>query len=560
MPSFIIEKTDFDTILHNKYGVYSKKELEFQLKEGRLTVEELGSIYGLNNFRINHVIRALSIDYRNPISVCRAEDTEITPSMRQVILGTIMGDACIKDESYYSLGHSVNQTDYFYHTAERLKHFVSAVDFKKHLKKNTLDKFDYSLELRTLRHPIFNEYFKKFYSKGKNKKYFSLDAYKDITEEGLAYWFMDDGKIHKDRNSYYLCTGKISLEEVSQLSYFLNKKFGLNTNPQNHDISKGYIYIYIPVNNKDKFINIIEPYIIPSMRYKIEGTSQKVLEDFNFISSRHIELCTKLRHHIKFKGNEKLEKIINRETFFESTKSVYIEDQKRKTEEGKLVSKTAFRRLPDKQKLIELFNKGMTDKEVAEMFGFGRNRIARERKKLGIERKFRRENIRNNKVKFPCLDVKLVSTAKIKSNEYNPNKVADKEMDLLIKSIEEDGVTQPIVVFYDKEKDEYEVIDGFHRYTVLKDHFKITKIPVVVLDQPLGNRMASTIRHNRARGKHLVELMSSLVLELSSKGWNDEAISKHLGMEGEEIFRLRNQMGCASFLSNKAYSKSWEVQ
>lgn len=163
-------------------------------------------------------------------------------------------------------------------------------------------------------------------------------------------------------------------------------------------------------------------------------------------------------------------------------------------------------------------------------------------------------------ISFPCLNVKLVSSKRIKGNLYNPNKVAPPEIELLIKSIEEDGLTQPIVVFYDKEKDNYMVIDGFHRYSVLVEHFKCESIPVVVLDKSINDRMASTIRHNRARGKHQIDLMGSLVKELSDKGWLDEKIAEHLGMKNEELLRLRQQIGCAKFLASNEYSHAWEVK
>lgn len=163
-------------------------------------------------------------------------------------------------------------------------------------------------------------------------------------------------------------------------------------------------------------------------------------------------------------------------------------------------------------------------------------------------------------ISFPCLNVKLVQSSQIKGNLYNPNKVAIPEIELLIKSIEEDGLTQPIVVFYDKEKDEYVIIDGFHRFFVLVNHFKCTQIPVVVLDKSIKERMASTIRHNRARGKHQIDLMGMLVKELSDKGWSDENIAMHLGMEDEELLRLRQQIGCAKFLAANEYSMAWEIK
>lgn len=162
------------------------------------------------------------------------------------------------------------------------------------------------------------------------------------------------------------------------------------------------------------------------------------------------------------------------------------------------------------------------------------------------------------KLTMPCMEVRLIPTDKVKSNEYNPNRVATPEMKLLIKSIEEDGVTMPCVVYYDKENDVYIVVDGFHRYTVLKDHFESNVIPCSVIDKDISNRMASTIRHNRARGTHQIQDMSKIVLELTKDGWDEERISKHLGMELDEIIRLKQITGLREAFSNHTFSKSWE--
>lgn len=159
---------------------------------------------------------------------------------------------------------------------------------------------------------------------------------------------------------------------------------------------------------------------------------------------------------------------------------------------------------------------------------------------------------------FPCLDAKLVPIEKIRSNEYNPNKVATPEMKLLYESIKADGVTMPIVTYYDKETDIYIVVDGFHRYTLLKDWFKSDVAPVVTIDKSLGERMASTIRHNRARGTHQIRSMSDIVLELVKAGWEDAEICKNLGMDLDEVIRLKQITGLKEAFSNHDFSKSWE--
>lgn len=163
-----------------------------------------------------------------------------------------------------------------------------------------------------------------------------------------------------------------------------------------------------------------------------------------------------------------------------------------------------------------------------------------------------------SKLEFPCLNVKLVPTEKVVANEYNPNKVASPEMRLLELSIKLDGVTMPVVTYYDEERDLYEVVDGFHRYTVLKDRFKSDVIPVSVIDKPLDERMGSTIRHNRARGTHQIRSMSDIVIDLSKDGWDDEEICKKLGMELDEVVRLKQISGLKEAFADHEFSKSWE--
>jgi ParB-like chromosome segregation protein Spo0J len=162
------------------------------------------------------------------------------------------------------------------------------------------------------------------------------------------------------------------------------------------------------------------------------------------------------------------------------------------------------------------------------------------------------------KLTMPCMKTVLIPVEKVFSNEYNPNKVATPEMKLLKKSIEEDGLTMPCVVYHDKKADQYIVVDGFHRYTVLKDHFKAKEIPCSIIDKDISDRMASTIRHNRARGTHQIKDMSKIVLELTKDGWDEEKISKHLGMDLDEVIRLKQITGLREAFSNHEFSKSWE--
>lgn len=161
-------------------------------------------------------------------------------------------------------------------------------------------------------------------------------------------------------------------------------------------------------------------------------------------------------------------------------------------------------------------------------------------------------------IEFPVLGVRMVNTDKVFSNDYNPNKVAPPEMKLLKLSIEEDGYTQPIVTYYDAEQDRYIIIDGFHRYRCAKEYFNLPQVPVVVVDKPIANRIASTIRHNRARGTHGVRAMSDIILALLEQGWDDAQIAKHLGMDAEEVMRLKQITGLPQAFANHEFSKSWE--
>ena len=164
----------------------------------------------------------------------------------------------------------------------------------------------------------------------------------------------------------------------------------------------------------------------------------------------------------------------------------------------------------------------------------------------------------------PVYNVQAVQLEKIRANDYNPNKVAPPEMRLLEISIWEDGFTQPIVCYHDKEHDEYIVVDGFHRYTTMLTSERIRNrerglMPVVVINKGLGERMASTIRHNRARGSHSVDLMSNIVAELLEMGKSDSWICRNIGMSADELLRLKQITGLATLFKDEEFSKSWEV-
>jgi len=162
--------------------------------------------------------------------------------------------------------------------------------------------------------------------------------------------------------------------------------------------------------------------------------------------------------------------------------------------------------------------------------------------------------------KHPVSRVIWVESEKVQANDYNPNKVAPPEMKLLEISIINDGFTQPIVVW--EIDNHYEVIDGFHRHLVgIK--IGMTHLPVVIINKERGSRadrIAATIRHNRARGKHLVDGMSGIIQELSRRNWSDKKIGRELGMEPDEVLRLKQITGLAEMFKDEEFSMAWGVE
>lgn len=161
--------------------------------------------------------------------------------------------------------------------------------------------------------------------------------------------------------------------------------------------------------------------------------------------------------------------------------------------------------------------------------------------------------------------VRWVPIDMVQANDYNPNSVAKVEMKLLYTSILHDGYTQPIVTIYDKEIGKYIIVDGFHRYFTCKNNADIQErnknmLPIVVIEKDINDRMASTIRHNRARGKHSVAGMSSMVFSMLENGWEDAAICNELGMEPEELLRLKHITGFSKLFADTEYNKSWTTK
>lgn len=168
--------------------------------------------------------------------------------------------------------------------------------------------------------------------------------------------------------------------------------------------------------------------------------------------------------------------------------------------------------------------------------------------------------------KEPIDCVLWVKAKQVQANDYNPNKVAPPEMKLLEVSIREDGFTQPIVTWKNEEK--YEVVDGFHRNLVARRCESVREriqdyLPIVVINQDRqdrSDRIAATIRHNRARGRHSVDIMSEIVVEMKGRNRSDAWIAEHLGMDEDEVLRLTQISGLTSMFADAEFSFAWDVE
>ena len=165
----------------------------------------------------------------------------------------------------------------------------------------------------------------------------------------------------------------------------------------------------------------------------------------------------------------------------------------------------------------------------------------------------------------PVSEVRWVDINKVEPNDYNPNSVAGTEMSLLYTSIKHDGYTQPIVTIYDEEKNKYIIVDGFHRYFICKTNKDIQEstdghVPIVVIKKDINERMASTVRHNRARGAHSVTGMSQMVFSMLDNGWADAEICNHLGMSADELLRLKHITGFSKLFKDAEYNKTWTTK
>lgn len=166
----------------------------------------------------------------------------------------------------------------------------------------------------------------------------------------------------------------------------------------------------------------------------------------------------------------------------------------------------------------------------------------------------------------PALNIQLIKAEQLQGNDYNPNKVAPPEMKLLKLSIKKDGVTMPVVVAnQDKKKQPFVVVDGFHRTTVIKSDKSINEslagyVPTSRLNKSIEDRITSTVRHNMARGTHQVELSANLIGMLHKHNWTNERIGLELGMDADEVLRLKQTTGLAELFADKEFSNSWTIE
>lgn len=166
---------------------------------------------------------------------------------------------------------------------------------------------------------------------------------------------------------------------------------------------------------------------------------------------------------------------------------------------------------------------------------------------------------KKGEIKLPCLEVKIVDIDQVQANTYNPNAVADNNMALLEESILSNGFCFAVVTIWDPDLEKYIIIDGFHRYLIFRDWLEAKELPIIVLHHDIAQRMAATVQFNRARGVHQVELMGDLIQALVEQGVDDGEIAQKLGMEIEEVFRLKQITGIAELFKHQLYSKAWEM-
>ena len=161
-------------------------------------------------------------------------------------------------------------------------------------------------------------------------------------------------------------------------------------------------------------------------------------------------------------------------------------------------------------------------------------------------------------LKFNCKNIIFVDIDLVEANDYNPNFVTSVNMALLKTSIDQNGFCYPVVVIYDTSKEKYVIIDGYHRYKILKEHYKSKIVPIIVLEHNINERMIATIEFNRARGVHHIDGDANIVVTLSKNGMPDTDICKYLGMSIEEVLKLKQSTGLKDAFMDHVFSESWD--
>jgi len=379
MAFFEIMEEGNDLILKNKYGIYSRNELENQLKVGHFTVKELGEIYGTN---MNHVLNVLGISSRNILGDTRILNAAITPEIHQYLIGSLLGDAYMRTPHRVAEAHSINQYEYLFHKAKILKDFIAAIndtDTKVITKK--------SMSFRTFSHILFEQYFNRFYSNGLQKKLITMNSVCDLEPLGLAVWYQDDGKFRNGSPS--LCVGNISTLSGQILINLLQSKFGINSTFQSQNDLKGYYNIYILAESRNIFFNLVSPYIIPSMRYKLgEGSKQGHTFDPEKIAELHYNLCLKANRNILYSGDKAVLQCLGKYPQIKSLKDLYKDKIRGDILNKRQISRTEYRKiLPDEKELRSLLDAGKTDEEIGFIYGISRTIIGKLRRKHSIKRR-----------------------------------------------------------------------------------------------------------------------------------------------------------------------------
>lgn len=231
----------------------------------------------------------------------------------------------MKSKNSYAVAHSVSQADYCYDVAGKIHPFVSSIGLKNRT----------TVVMWTFSHDALSLYYDLFYSQGPSKKYFTSETLDGLDWQGLAYWFMDDGK--RAGYGYYLCVGKITDEEMKMLLDLLRDKFHLSVSSQHHHRAKQHRYIYIRAADRDRFRSCVLPFMVPSLRYKLDGRRCSREHD---LVDLHVRLQKIAGRPIRFCGDEKISSMIRERHKIKDPKEIYGEKIRRDISQRSQISRT----------------------------------------------------------------------------------------------------------------------------------------------------------------------------------------------------------------------------